>query len=130
MFQTRSLTTGFLVASLGIAAGLAVFGSSNRASAAGDCDALKIDVVKAVCAKGGKAAVKASMKQAVDLSGDKALKCANCHENQNDYKQKPNAESDFKTRDIKRLPLRVAPACISNRRRAVAAAAHRAWPAP
>jgi len=97
MFQTRSLTTGFLVASLGIAAGLAVLGSPDVASA-GDCDGLKIAEVKAVCAKGGKKAVKDSMKAAMDAApADKKLKCLSCHENQDDYKHKGNAEADFKS---------------------------------
>ena len=91
MFQTRSL---ILVASLGIAAAFAVF-SPVTASAGGECDGLKIKAVQDVCAKGGKKAVKDSMKAAIDASGDKALKCANCHENQTDYKLKGNAEKDF-----------------------------------
>jgi len=96
MFQTRSLTTGFLVASLGIAAGLAVLGSPTVAYA-GDCDALKVAEVKAVCAKGGKEAVKKSMKAAMDAAPkDKKLKCTSCHEDQTAYKAKPNAEADFK----------------------------------
>jgi len=96
MFQTRSLTTGFLVASLGIAAGLAVLGSPNVASA-GDCDGLKLDAVKAVCAKGGKDGVKKSMKAAMDAAPkDKKLKCQSCHEDQTAYKTKGNAEADFK----------------------------------
>lgn len=96
MFQKRSLTTGFLVASLGLAAAFAVVASPNVASA-GDCDGLKISEVKAVCAKGGKEAVKKSMKSAMDAAPkDKKLKCQSCHEDQKDYKTKGNAEADFK----------------------------------
>jgi hypothetical protein len=96
MFQKRSLTTGFLVASLGVAAAFAVLTSPNVASA-GDCDGLKLSEVKAVCAKGGKEAVKKSMKNAMDAAPkDKKLKCQSCHENQTDYKTKSNAEADFK----------------------------------
>ena len=95
MFQTRSLSTGFLVASLGLAAGLAFLGSPSIASAGGDCDGLKIAAVKDVCAKGGKKAVKDSMKAAVDASGDKALKCNSCHEKLDTYTLKPNAADDF-----------------------------------
>jgi hypothetical protein len=93
MFQKRSL---ILVASLGLAAGLAVFASPN--ASAGDCDGLKLSEVKAVCAKGGKEAVKKSMKSAMDAAPkDKKLKCQSCHENQTDYKTKSNAEADFKS---------------------------------
>ena len=97
MFQTRSL---ILVASLGIAAGLAVL-SPVTASAGGDCDGLKISEVQAVCAKGGKKAVQQAMKDAIKNSTDakaKSLKCGDCHENQNDYKLKGNAEDDFKAK--------------------------------
>jgi hypothetical protein len=88
MFQKRSLTTGFLVASLGIAAGLAVVSSPTVASADG-CGDLKVAAVKAVCEKGGKDAVKKSMKAAMDAAnkdgGDK-LDCKSCHADQKEYK--------------------------------------------
>lgn len=88
MFQKRSLTTGFFVASLGIAAGLAVLSSPNVASADG-CGDLKIAAVKSVCEKGGTAAVKKSMKKAMDAAnaagGDK-LECKSCHADQKEYK--------------------------------------------
>ena len=102
MFQTRSLTTGFLVASLGIAAGLAVLGSPTVASA-GDCDGVKKPAVVEVCKKGGKDAVKKAMKAAMDqIPADKKIDgkkvgCLSCHENQNDYKHKGNADGDFDT---------------------------------
>ena len=99
MFQTRSLTTGFLVASLGIAAGFAVLGHSNVASADAACDKLKIAEVKAVCAKGGVAAVKKSMKTAMDASAKKH-ECKDCHSNQTDYATKDNATKDFEA-DLK-----------------------------
>ena len=55
MSQKRSLT-GFLVASLGLAAGLAVFSAPVSAA---DCSAaVKDAAVKAHCGKGGQAAVK------------------------------------------------------------------------
>lgn len=97
MFQTRSLTTGFLVASLGIAAGFAVLGHSNTASADAACDKLKVAEVKAVCAKGGVAAVKKSMKTATDeaTKAGKKHECKDCHSNQTDYATKDNASKDF-----------------------------------
>ena len=88
MFQKRSLTTGFLVASLGIAAGLAVVSSPTIASADG-CGELKVAAVKAVCEKGGKDAVKKAMKKAMDAANDAGgdkLKCDSCHSDQKEYK--------------------------------------------
>jgi len=103
MFQTRSLTTGFLVASLGIAAGFAVLGHSTTASADAACDKLKVAEVKAVCAKGGVAAVKKSMKAAMDAANGegkkidgKALECKSCHTDQKDYATNGTAEAEFK----------------------------------
>ena len=98
MFQTRSLTTGFLVASLGIAAGLAALGSPNVASAEAGCDKLKVAEVKAVCAKGGVAAVKKSMKSAMDEAnkGGAKLECKSCHTDQKDYATNDKAEAGFK----------------------------------
>lgn len=100
MFQTRSLTTGFLVASLGIAAGLAVVGSPNLASADAGCDKLKIAEVKAVCAKGGAAAVKKSMKSAMDEAnkGGAKLECKSCHTDQKEYATSDKAEGEFKSK--------------------------------
>jgi hypothetical protein len=100
MFQTRSLTTGFLVASLGIAAGLAVLSSSNVASADAACDKLKVAEVKAVCDKGGVAAVKKSMKTAMDEAnkGGAKLECKSCHSDQKEYKTNDKAEADFKAK--------------------------------
>jgi hypothetical protein len=99
MFQTRSLSTGFLVASLGLAAGFAVLGSPNLASADAGCDKLKVKAVKDVCtANGGVAGVKKSMKAAMDKANtdDKAgLKCESCHTNATDYPTKPDAEKGF-----------------------------------
>jgi len=97
MFQKRSLTTGFLVASLGIAAGLAVVSSPSVASA-DDCAALKVAEVKAVCAKGGKDAVKKSMKSAMDEAnkGGAKLECKSCHSDQKEYKTTDKAEGEFK----------------------------------
>jgi hypothetical protein len=99
MFQTRSLTTGFLVASLGIAAGFAVVGSPSLAAADG-CDNLAIAEVKAVCAKGGSAAVKKSMKAAMDEAnkGGEKLACKNCHSDQKEYKTTDNAKADFEAK--------------------------------
>jgi hypothetical protein len=98
MFQTRSLTTGFLVASLGIAAGLAVLGHSNTASADAACDKLKVTEVKAVCDKGGVAAVKKSMKAAMDAAnkGGAKLECKSCHTDQKDYATNDKAADEFK----------------------------------
>ncbi len=99
MFQTRSLTTGFLVAALGIAAGLAVVSSPSVASADG-CDKLTIAEVKAVCAKGGKDAVKKSMKHAMDEAnkGGAKLECKSCHTDQKEYAKSDKAEADFKAK--------------------------------
>ena len=99
MFQTRSLTTGFLVASLGIAAGFAVLGTPNLASADAGCDKIKTGEVQNYCnKKGGVAAVKKQMKAAMDLANaklpkDKQLACKGCHEDQTTYK--PKADADF-----------------------------------
>jgi hypothetical protein len=93
MSQKRSLT-GFLVASLGLAAGLAVLASPDLASA-DDCGALKIAEVKAVCAKGGKKGVEQAMKDAVKAAKakDASLNCKSCHGDKNELKD--NAEKDF-----------------------------------
>lgn len=97
MFQKRSLTTGFLVASLGIAAGFAVVTSPTVASA-DDCGSMKHDKVKAVCSKGGKDAVKKAMKAAMDEAnkGGAKLECKSCHSDQKEYKKSDNADADFK----------------------------------
>jgi hypothetical protein len=103
MFQKRSLTTGFLVASLGIAAGFAVV-STPDVAAAGDCDKHK-GKVKDVCEKsGGKEGIKKAMKKAMDAANakgakidGKALECKSCHSDLKDYKTTPNAEKDFGT---------------------------------
>jgi hypothetical protein len=98
MSQKRSLTTGFLVASLGLAAGLAVFSAPVSAA---DCSASVKDAsVKAHCGKGGQAAVKKAMKEAVDAANaagekgpdGKKLECKTCHENSTDFKQNAAAE--------------------------------------
>jgi hypothetical protein len=98
MFQTRSLTTGFLVAALGIAAGFAVVSSPSVASADAGCDKLKIAEVKAVCGKGGQAAVKKSMKAAMDEAnkGGAKLECKSCHTDQKEYATNGEAEKGFK----------------------------------
>ena len=104
MFQKRSLTTGFLVASLGIAAGLAVVSSPSIASADAGCDKLKVAEVKAVCAKGGVAAVKKSMKTAMDKANGagakidgKALECKSCHTDLKEYATNDKAAGEFKS---------------------------------
>lgn len=97
MSQKRSLT-GFLVASLGLAAGLAVF---TAPASAADCSAaVKDSAVKAHCSKGGQSAVKKAMKAAVDAAnaaGEKApngkkLECKTCHENSSDFKLNDDGE--------------------------------------
>lgn len=100
MSQKRSLT-GLLVASLGLAAGLAVF--SAPVSAADCSGAVKDAAVKAHCGKGGQAAVKKAMKDAVDAANaagekvdGKKLECKTCHENSSDFKLNGNAESLYK----------------------------------
>jgi hypothetical protein len=97
MSQKRSLT-GFLVASLGLAAGLAVF--SAPVSAADCSGAVKDAAVKAHCGKGGQAAVKKAMKEAVDAANaagekgpdGKKLECKTCHENSSDFKLNGDGE--------------------------------------
>lgn len=99
MFQTRSLTTGFLVASLGIAAGFAVVASPSLAAADG-CDKLKHAEVKAVCAKGGTGAVKKAMKTAMDEAnkGGAKLECKSCHSDQTKYATNDKADAEFKSK--------------------------------
>jgi hypothetical protein len=106
MFQTRSLTTGFLVASLGIAAGLAVF-TSNDVSAAGtpcSADSAKVPAVDAACKKGGKEEAKKAMKALTDkavAAGDK-VKCADCHSDAGPaYKTKADAKDQFDAKLLK-----------------------------
>ena len=98
MSQKRSLTSGLFVASLGLAAGLAVFSAPVSAA---DCSAaVKDAAVKEHCSKGGQAAVKKAMKSAVDAAnaagekGDdgKKLECKSCHENSTDFKLNGDAE--------------------------------------
>jgi hypothetical protein len=98
MSQKRSLTTGFLVASLGLAAGLAVFSAPVSAA---DCSShVKDATVKEHCGKGGQAAVKKAMKSAVDAANaagekgpdGKKLECKTCHENSTDFKLNAEAE--------------------------------------
>ena len=101
MSQKRSLTFGFFVASLGLAAGLAIFSSPVSAA---DCSAsVKDAAVKAHCGKGGQSAVKKAMKDAVDAAnaaGEKAdgkkLECKTCHENSTDFKLNDKAEGLYK----------------------------------
>jgi hypothetical protein len=91
MSQKRSLT-GFLVASLGLAAGLAIY--TAPVSAADCSSAVKDAAVKSHCGKGGQAAVKKAMKEAVDAANaagekgpdGKKLECKTCHENSTDFK--------------------------------------------
>lgn len=103
MSQKRSLT-GFLVASLGLAAGLAVMSSADLASAGDDCK-YKTAAVNDICTKGyekktGKAAVDAAMKDAVKEAKKagktvegKAIECKSCHEG-DDNKLKSGAKFD------------------------------------
>jgi hypothetical protein len=96
MFQKRSLT-GFLVASLGLAAGLAVFASADLASA-DDCGAYKHAEVQKVCKdKGGKKGVEAAMKDAVkaaNKAGSK-LACKDCHDTAKGNALKSDAGDKF-----------------------------------
>lgn len=96
MFQKRSLTTGFLVASLGLAAGFAVLGSSDVASA-DDCGNLKKASVQAACKKGGKKAVDQAMKDAVKAANKDGAKlaCKDCHDQSKNNELKGDAESKF-----------------------------------
>jgi hypothetical protein len=101
MFQKRSLTTGFLVASLGLAAGFAVFTSPNVASAgdAVDCSKVKTAAVKGTCDahKGDKKAIQDAMKKAVSeykkANPSEKLDCKSCHNE--DGSAKANASADF-----------------------------------
>jgi hypothetical protein len=100
MSQKRSLT-GLLVASLGLAAALAVVSAPVSAA---DCSAaVKDAAVKAHCGKGGQAAVKKAMKEAVDAANaagekvdGKKLECKTCHENSTDFKLNAGAEATYK----------------------------------
>ena len=106
MFQTRSLST-VLVASLGLAAGLAIFSSQNVSAAPekpctgtiSDADAKEnagLAKVKEACASGGKDAAKKVMNE---LSKKAGLKCESCHkDNGPTYATKDNALSDFKSK--------------------------------
>ena len=97
MFQKRSLTTGFLVASLGLGAGLAIFASPNVASAG---DASTCSKVKSVCDahKGDKKAIEKAMKKAVgdynDANPTAKIKCESCHK-KDDNSLTDNAAKDF-----------------------------------
>ena len=96
MSQKRSLT-GFLVASLGLAAGLAVMASPDLASA-DDCGSYKKAEVAKVCKdKGGKKGVDAAMKDAVKAAkkAGKTIECKDCHDTSNNNKLKDNAAADF-----------------------------------
>src|SRR5688572_10945165 len=106
MFQKRSLTTGFLVTSLGIAAGLAVLSSPDVAVGA-DCGAgVKDARTKDHCKAGGRDAAKKAMKAAMDAANaagakgadGKKLDCKSCHEDTNaTFKLNGDAEGLFKT---------------------------------
>jgi hypothetical protein len=96
MFQKRSLTS-FLVASLGLAAGLAVMSSPNLASA-DDCGDLKKAAVQKICKdKGGKKGVDNAMKDAVKAAkkAGKTIECKDCHDTGDNNKLKGNADKDF-----------------------------------
>jgi len=103
MSQKRSLT-GFLVASLGLAAALAVFSSPDVASAAPG-DKSTCSKVKAVCDKHGseKDKIVQAMKDAVSdfkkkatTPADKAINCKSCHNEDNSLKA--NAVDDFNSK--------------------------------
>lgn len=99
MFQTRSLST-VLVASLGLAAGLA-FAVPQTVSAAGgtpctgDLSSPVVAKVKEACAKGGKEEAKKVMNE---LSKKAGLKCESCHKPGDKYETKDNALDDFKNK--------------------------------
>lgn len=107
MSQKRSLTSGFLVASLGLAAGLAVF--SAPVSAADCSSGVKDAAVKAHCEKGGQSAVKKAMKSAVDAANaagekgpdGKKIECKTCHENSSDFKLN-SAGTDLYNKQLKK----------------------------
>jgi Tfp pilus assembly major pilin PilA len=103
MFQIRTLTTGFLVAALGVGAGLAVFAPAD--ALAGDkkpCKhAKEIDAVKKMCEDKGfdevKKAMKAAQSAAKKAGADKEkVDCKHCHSNTDDYPSTDNAVKDFK----------------------------------
>jgi hypothetical protein len=99
MFQTRSLST-VLVASLGLAAGLAMFTSNNVSAAGTPCsaDSAKVAAVDAACKKGGKEEAKKAMNDLMkkaNADGGK-IKCADCHSDSGpDYKTKADAKDQF-----------------------------------
>lgn len=87
MFPRRSLAIGFLTASLGAAASLAAV-SSPPFAAAESCGHIQTAPVRAVCERGGRAAVKKSMKaamEAANATGGDRLRCASCHADQKEY---------------------------------------------
>ncbi len=101
MFK-RSLTTGFLAAALGLAAGAAIVASPDVALAGKDCQhSGKIAKVKSLCGSGGFDAVKKAMKKAqkaakkAGVAKDK-IDCKACHSNTKDYPLTDNAVEDFK----------------------------------
>jgi len=99
MFQTRSLST-VLVASLGLAAGLALFSAQNVSAAGekpctGDLSDPAVAKIKEACAKGGQGEAKKVMN---DLSKKAGLKCDACHKDTSTYAVKDNALADYKTK--------------------------------
>ena len=98
MFQTRSLST-VLVASLGLAAGLALFTSQNVSAAGKPCTGNLSDPavvkIKEACASGGQDAAKKVMN---DLSKKAGVKCESCHKPGDKYETKDNALDDFKAK--------------------------------
>jgi hypothetical protein len=95
---TGSQLTGFLVASLGLAAGLAVMSSADLASAGDDCK-YKNAPVNDVCNNGydkkkGKSAVDAAMKDAVKAAkkAGKTIECKDCHDTSDGNKLKSDAD--------------------------------------
>jgi len=105
MFQTRSLST-VLVASLGLAAGLALFTSQNVSAAGTPCTGSLSDPalkpVKDACDKGGKEAAKPVMNDLMkkaNASKNAGLKCESCHKDGGPkYETKDNALADFKAK--------------------------------
>lgn len=102
MFEKRFLTTGLLVATLGLGAGLAVVSAPSEALAGKKCKhSKKIEKVKAMCDAKGFNAVKKAMKKAQKKAkkagvSKKEVDCKACHTNTKDYPLTDNAVADFK----------------------------------
>lgn len=102
MFEKRSLSTGLMIATLGLGAGFAVVSAPGEALAGKKCQhSGKIAKVKTMCEAKGFDAVKKAMKKAQKKAkkagaAKKEVDCKACHTNTKDYPLTDNAVADFK----------------------------------